>query len=69
MTYYLKVSRSRLPNKKFSIAKMAIAERKLDVFDCHKIDFAFKAIENENLLNKYVHDCRLSGVNYITALC
>ena len=36
--FYLKVSRSRLPNKEFSIAKMAIAERN-DFFDCHNIDF------------------------------
>ena len=29
----------RLPNKAFSIAKTAIDELKLDVFDCHYIDF------------------------------
>ena len=37
--FYLKVSRSRLPNKEFSIAQLAIAERNLDVFDCNNIDF------------------------------
>ena len=53
--FYLKVILSRLPNKEFFIAKMTIADRKLDVFDCHNIDFGnrkrcFLAIENENLL-------------------
>ena len=33
--FYFKVFRSRLPNKEFSIAKMAITERKLDVFNRH----------------------------------
>ena len=28
-----------LSNKELSITKMAIAERNLDVFDCHNIDF------------------------------
>ena len=37
--FYLKVIRSRLPNKEFSIDKMAITEHKLDDFDCHNIDF------------------------------
>ena len=32
-------NRYRLPNKAFSIAKTAIDELKLDVFDCHYIDF------------------------------
>ena len=33
--FNLQVNRSRLPNKAFLIAKTTIAERKLDVFDCH----------------------------------
>ena len=37
--FYLKVSHSQLPNKEFSIAKLAIAEHKLNIFDCHNIDF------------------------------
>ena len=32
-------NRIRLPIKAFSIAKTAIDELKLDVFDCHYIDF------------------------------
>ena len=37
--FYLKMSHLPLPNKKFSIAKMAMAERKVDIFDFHNIDF------------------------------
>ena len=42
--FYLKVSRSRLSNKEFSIVKMAIADRKLDVFDCHNVDFGNRKV-------------------------
>ena len=37
--FYLQVNRSQLPNKAFSIAKATIVERKIDIFDCHYVDF------------------------------
>ena len=51
--FYLKVSRPILPNKEFSIAKMAIIERKLDVFDCHNIDFGNQKRRFRQLLKNW----------------
>ena len=55
-----------MPNKAFSIAKMTITERKLDIFDCHSIDIGNRnvvlAIENEKLLKYCIHGSRLSDV-------
>ena len=54
-----KGSRSRLPNKEFSIAKTAIAERKLDVLDCHNIDFGNR---KRKFVYKIAYTIAASGV-------
>ena len=72
--FYLKVSRSQLQIKSFPLPKWQFVERKLEVFDCHNIDFdnrktCFWQSQTKICWTICVHNCRLSGVKNLICSC